>query len=210
MAVGDVCFTACPRHGGRRRRALPPSGLAVARILGRFNILAARSISREMPEIDRPHSEAPHEVEELYARSRSRVSLPLGGRERIVSALLGGTFVALAAALALTASWQRSPSIGVVGTLVLAYGVLANVEFEIGPGSVIPTQLVFVPMLFLLPLGWVPIAVAAGYLGSLHADVIRGSRHRERALVLLCSCWYTIGPVAVLIVAGEGPPRWGR
>jgi hypothetical protein len=45
---------------------------------------------------------------------------------------------------------------------VIAFATLANVEFEVGAGSAIPTQLMFVPMLFLLPLGWVPLAVAAG------------------------------------------------
>ena len=94
--------------------------------------------------------------------------------------------------------------------LVLAFAALANVEFEVGAGSAIPTQLIFVPMLFLLPLGWVPLAVAAGYWVSLNADVVRGRRHRERVVVLLSSCWYVLGPVAVLLAWGEGPPRWDR
>jgi HD-GYP domain-containing protein (c-di-GMP phosphodiesterase class II) len=152
----------------------------------------------------------PSEVEELYARSRTRVGLPLARNERLVSMLLGGAFLVVAAGLAVTTTSHRSPSAAVVIALVVAYGGLASVEFEIGPGSVIPTELVFVPMLFLLPLGWVPLAVAAGYWGSLNADVVRGHRHRERVLVLLCSCWYAVGPVAVLLVAGEGPPRWDR
>ena len=64
-------------------------------------------------------------------------------------------------------------------------------------------------MLFLLPLGWVPLAVAAASWMSLNADVVRGRRHRERVLVLLCSCWYVVGPVLVLLAFGDGPPRWG-
>ena len=47
---------------------------------------------------------------------------------------------------------------GLVGAYALAY----RVEFEVGSGLAIATQLVFVPMLFLLPLPLVPFAVAAG------------------------------------------------
>ena len=139
---------------------------------------------------------------------RSRVAMPLDADERLLSALLGGAFLVVAVVLALTAGGGRAPGPVDVGVLVLAFAALANVEFEIGTGAAIPTQLVFVPMLFLLPLGWVPLAVAAAYWMSLNADVVRGRRHRERVLVLLCSCWYVIGPVLVLLAFGDGPPRW--
>ena len=145
---------------------------------------------------------------ELYAKSRSRLRLPLGGGERALSVLMAGTFLAAAIALAVTSSSQRSPGLGVVIALIFAFAALTNVDFEIGAGMAIPTQLVFVPMLFLLPLGWVPLAVAAGYLVSLCVDVVRGVRHRERVLPLLGSCWYVIPPVAVLLIWGNGAPRW--
>ena len=40
--------------------------------------------------------------------------------------------------------------------LIAGYAVASKVEFEVGIGSAIPTQLVFVPMLFLLPPAMVP------------------------------------------------------
>ena len=46
--------------------------------------------------------------------------------------------------------------------LVGAYALAYNVDFEVGPGLAVATQLVFVPMLFLLPLQLVPLCVAAG------------------------------------------------
>jgi HD-GYP domain-containing protein (c-di-GMP phosphodiesterase class II) len=153
-------------------------------------------------------SAAPAKDEELYETSRSRVAMPLPADERRVSALLGGAFLIIAVALAATGGGGRSPSPMLVAVLVAAFAVLANVEFEIGTGAAIPTQLVFVPMLFLLPLGWVPLAVAAASWISLNADVVRGRRHRERALVLLCSSWYVVGPVLVLTAFASGPPRW--
>ena len=69
-------------------------------------------------------------------------------------------------------------------------------------------------MLFLLPLGWVPLAVAAGNWVSLNADVVRGRRHRERVVVLLCSCWYVScsAPApsrgAAAAYLGRGSARW--
>jgi HD-GYP domain-containing protein (c-di-GMP phosphodiesterase class II) len=148
--------------------------------------------------------------EELYASQRSRVAMPLDSDERLLSALLGGAFLIVAVALAVTAGGGRHPSLALVAVMVLAFAALANVEFEIGTGAAIPTQLVFVPMLFLLPLGWVPLAVAAASWISLNADVVRGRRHRERVLVLLCSCWYVVGPVLVLIAFDGGSPQWSR
>ena len=147
-------------------------------------------------------------ADDLYAESRARLARPLGAAERLISAGLGGAFLFAAIGVALLTHSQRSPSLAVVAVLVLAFATLANVEFEVGAGSAIPTQLMFVPMLFLLPLGWVPLAVAAGYWMSLNADVVRGRRHQQRVLVLLCSCWYVFGPVCVLLVWGEGAPRW--
>ena len=51
---------------------------------------------------------------------------------------------------------------GVALALVAAYAAASRVQFAIGFGYTAPTQLVFVPMLFLLPPGVVPLAVVAG------------------------------------------------
>jgi HD-GYP domain-containing protein (c-di-GMP phosphodiesterase class II) len=162
-----------------------------------------------MPDDPRTHTD-PAPADDMYVESRARLARPLGAGERLFSAALGGAFLVAAIALAFATSSGRSPSLALVAVLVLSFAALANVEFEIGAGSAIPTQLILVPMLFLLPLGWVPLAVAAGYWVSLNADVVRGRRHRERVVVLLCSCWYVFGPVLVLLVWGEGPPRWSH
>ena len=160
-----------------------------------------------MPDAPRTRTDSAP-ADDLYVESRARLARPLGAAERLISAGLGGAFLFAAIAVALLTHSDRSPSLAVAAVLVLAFAALANVEFEVGAGSAIPTQLMFVPMLFLLPLGWVPLAVAAGYWISLNADVVRGRRHQQRVLVLLCSCWYVFGPVGVLLVWGEGAPRW--
>ena len=84
------------------------------------------------------------------------------------------------------------------------------VEFEVGTGSAVPTQLVLVPMLFALPLGIVPLAAAAGYVvGDLARAAFRGG-HRPRPVLLVGSSAYAIGPVVVLLAFGGGEPAWDR
>ena len=73
--------------------------------------------------------------------------------------------------------------------------------------SFLPTQLVFVPMLFLLPLGWVPLATCAGLaLGDL-ADVVRRDLAVGRLVLAPLNSWYSVGPVLVLAAAGIARPR---
>ena len=69
-----------------------------------------------------------------------------------------------------------------------------------------PTQLVFLPMLFLAPIGVVPLMVAAGFILSQLPEHARGDRHPDRIVLHLVSSWYAIGPVLVLAAAGSPPP----
>ena len=99
---------------------------------------------------------------------------------------------------------ERSP--GVVATLVLigAYAAAFRLEFEIGSGTAVPTELILVPMLFLLPTGQVPLAVAAGVLlGELARVPARSLAPRRASSCGSLNAWYAIGPVLVLGLAGE-------
>jgi putative nucleotidyltransferase with HDIG domain len=150
-------------------------------------------------------------LEELVEESRERISRRLRGRDRATTIVLSGGFVAVAVALALTETGSgRTAAPGVVALLVLAYAFASRVEFEIGAGSAVPTQLVLVPMLFLLPAAIVPATVALGLLLGAAPDVRDGRMHGERLLVQLVSAWHAVGPAAVMLVAGEPRPALGR
>jgi HD-GYP domain-containing protein (c-di-GMP phosphodiesterase class II) len=129
-------------------------------------------------------------------------------RDRLAVALLGGGFLLISGLLAALVPTDRSPSFVAVFGLVIAYGLVSRIEFELGSGSLIPTQLLLVPMLFALPLGWVPFAVAAAYVGGSTVDAARGQIHPERVLLRLIDSWHVIGPVLVLAIAGERAPSW--
>jgi len=131
---------------------------------------------------------------------------PLRGRELAVEAVTAGAFLALAALMALLIGGQREldPLLAVI--LVGAYALVGRVRFTARYGFTVPTQLIFVPMLFLLPVGAVPLVVAVGtMLGSL-PEYLSGRLHRRRMLVALSDSWHAIGPALVLGLAGSPEP----
>jgi HD-GYP domain-containing protein (c-di-GMP phosphodiesterase class II) len=76
-------------------------------------------------------------------------------------------------------------------------------------GSALPTQVVLVPMLLLLPLNLVPFLVALALLLGKTIVPGRGRAPLDRALLVPVYSWHVMGPVAVLALAGERAPRLG-
>jgi HD-GYP domain-containing protein (c-di-GMP phosphodiesterase class II) len=142
-------------------------------------------------------------IEEQRARRMNRVAK----RERWSIFVSAGAFLAAAVGLAMLLPTDRSPGLIAALLLVAAYALAFELDFEIGTGSAVPTQLVLVPMLFVLPVGLVPLAVATGVvLGSL-TEYARGSLHLERVFMRLVNCWHALGPALVLALAGEPEPN---
>ena len=119
--------------------------------------------------------------------SRVRLRSGLVGRERVATLATAGAFLAAAVACLLALPSDRTPSALVIALLILVYALVSKIEFETGPGAVVPTVLVLVPMLFVLRPGSVPLCVAAGLLLGGAIDRLRGRMHAERGAVLLCS-----------------------
>src|SRR5207244_7995363 len=122
--------------------------------------------------------------------------------------LVGGLFLAAAIPLAILLPSDRHPSPLIALALVVGYALVGRVEFEVGSGVAPATQLVLVPMLFVLPLGLVPLCVTAALV--LHALLDRGSprRHVERLPLRLVNSWHAVGPTAVLAAAGPPGFAW--
>ena len=142
-------------------------------------------------------------VEERRARRLSK----LARRERLSLLVSAGAFLATAVMMVVVVPTDRSPGAIATVMLVCVYALAFRLDFEIGTGSAVPTQLVLVPMLFVLPTGIVPIAVASGVvLGSL-TEYAGGKLHFERIFLRLVNCWHAIGPALVLAAAGEPEPK---
>jgi HD-GYP domain-containing protein (c-di-GMP phosphodiesterase class II) len=142
----------------------------------------------------------------LIEQSRRNVRARLGNRDFHATLLLGAAFLVTAVALALGADSIRSADALTLILLVGAYAVSSRVDFEIGTGYAVPTQLVLVPMLVLLPVPIVPLCVLAGLLLGGAPDYLRGNVPVERSLLRLVNSWHAVGPVLVLLAAGEPLP----
>jgi HD-GYP domain-containing protein (c-di-GMP phosphodiesterase class II) len=143
----------------------------------------------------------------VIEEQRARRLHSLAHREVWSFALFAGGFLAVAILMAALLPSQRSPGAGAVLVLIAAYAAAFRLDFEIGSGSAVPTQLILVPMLFVLPTGYVPLAVAAGIvLGSLD-QYLRGSLHLGRVVLRVVNAWHAVGPALVLGLAVERGPR---
>src|SRR5262245_44329166 len=145
-------------------------------------------------------------VEELIEEFDANSPLPLGRRELLGEAATSAAFLVIAVAMAALIPTGRPLNLGVAVALVVSYAIASRVRFAIGWGFTVPTQLVFVPMLFLLPPGWVPLLVMAGMvLGSLPEYFAR-RQHPTRLLHAPADSWHAVGPALVLGLAGVTDP----
>ncbi|ADB52203.1 HD-GYP domain-containing protein [Conexibacter woesei] len=122
---------------------------------------------------------------------------------------LGAPFLVVATAVALLLDSGRSFDLGPAIVLVLAYGALSHVRFYAGAGHTVPTQLVFVTMLYTLPTELVPLLVLLGMVVGNLPDYARGVLHPARMLMLPGDAWHAIGPALVLLAAGAVDPTGG-
>jgi HD-GYP domain-containing protein (c-di-GMP phosphodiesterase class II) len=147
------------------------------------------------------------EEQRVIEESRARRLHRLAKREAWSFVVLMGGFLVAGGLLAAFVHSDRSPGLAAVLFLIGLYAVAFCLVFEVGTGSAVPTQLILVPMLFLLPVGWVPLAVAAGILGGSLAWWALGKVHLERVLLPTVTSWHAVGPALVLGLAGERGPR---
>jgi HD-GYP domain-containing protein (c-di-GMP phosphodiesterase class II) len=146
------------------------------------------------------------DADALIEESRNRAASRLGGRDRLASLLLGSLFVATASALATLAPTDRASSVWTITLIVGSYAVASRIDFEIGTGYAVPTQLVLIPMLALVPVRIVPLCVLAGLLLGGLPDYARGRVPLDRSVLRFVNSWHAVGPALVLIAAGEPQP----
>jgi len=146
-------------------------------------------------------------VERLVEGFSSSFPSPPDRRELAVEAVSSALFFAAVAALAALLPHQHAFSLPLALVLMGAYAVASRVRFAIGYGFTVPTQLVFVPMLFLLPLGAVPLVVAGGIALGSAPDYLTRRSHPARLLLTPGDSWHAVGPVLVLGLAGLHQPE---
>src|SRR4051794_5530428 len=144
-------------------------------------------------------------VEELLGNASGRAAAPLPRRELCAELACGALLLAAVAALAVLAPSDRAlEPIAALG-LIAVFAVAQQVQFEVGIGYTVPTQLVLMPMLILAPPALVPLFVAAGLLAGRLPSYLRGEVHLSRVAFVLPDAFYAVGPAMVMALLGPAP-----
>jgi diguanylate cyclase (GGDEF)-like protein len=145
----------------------------------------------------------------LLAHTRPHNSRRLSRRELYVEGALAAAVLAASVAVAALLPTARPWTLAAAAACAAAYALAGRVPLYVGGGCALPTQLVLVPMLLLLPLPAVPLVVVAGCLLAAGVDVAGGRDHPDRLLTATGDAGYVLAPVAVLALAGEPSPGDG-
>ncbi len=131
--------------------------------------------------------------------------------ERAAELTVGAAFVLAALALALLGGGSRSMSVPVAALYVVGIAAIGAVRFDIGAGFTVPTQALFVPMLFAVPLSIAPLLVALALALGTAPAVLLGRVPVSRLLTVPGNSWFAVGPSFVLALAHDLRPdaHWG-
>jgi HD-GYP domain-containing protein (c-di-GMP phosphodiesterase class II) len=149
-----------------------------------------------------------HNPEQLFARGRDRALNRARGRERAVEQAAAAGFLLVALCMAMFMDSPRSLQAGPLVALVAAYVIACRAQFDIADGYTVPTELVLVPMLFLLPTPVVPLVVSLSWALGRLLDYASGSTSVHRAFHVFGDCWHAVGPALVIVLAGAQAFSW--
>jgi signal transduction histidine kinase/CheY-like chemotaxis protein len=134
-----------------------------------------------------------------------------GGRaQRLLRTEAAGAvvFVVAAVLLAALATSARHFSVPALAVMMVTYVIARRVQYPVGSAWTAPTQLVFVPMLFVLPMPFVPLVVAACSVLERLPKVARGHLGPTRLLAAVGDSFYALGPALVLVLAHGQTFAW--
>ena len=143
--------------------------------------------------------------ERVRASLASRAT-PMAAGERRAELFVGGGFVVAASALAVLGSGGPRISVPIAVLYVISVAVLSRVQFDLGSGFTVPTEVLFVPMLFALPPDLVPLLVALALAVGMAPAVLRGSKPPSRLFAVPANSWFALGPALVLVLAHDSNP----
>ena len=131
---------------------------------------------------------------------------PLSPELRRAELLGGAAFLLVASVLAVLGA-SGSVSLLTVSIYVVSIAIASNIRFDFGAGFTVPTQAVFVPMLFAVPAALVPLLVMVALVLGMVPKVLRGRLSPSWLLTAAGNSWFAIGPALVLVLAGDHGPK---
>jgi hypothetical protein len=136
-----------------------------------------------------------------------------GARARrllITEAVAAAVVLLSAGALAVLGHPARSLSVWALAATAITYLVAGRVQYPVGSAWTAPTQLAFVPMLFVLPTPLVPLIVAACSVLDRLPGAARGTVAPARLLARVGDSFYALGPALVIVAFGGQVFSWDR
>jgi diguanylate cyclase (GGDEF)-like protein len=187
-------------HGDDERSARLPdfSGVVVARVGRRAGTAAAGT---------REDGESAGEVDRLLDDSWDERADAYGRRQLLTASAMSLAFIVVAVALAVLAphAEARAP-LGMLIALTVGVAISSRIEFPIGAGYAVPTQLFLVALFVLAPAPLVPLMVLAGHTSAAIIDRLRGRVRADRLADVGVDSWHAIGPAVVIALAGMPDP----
>ena len=144
------------------------------------------------------------EEQELHADTFRRVESPMTRDERRSEGFAGVAFVGAVACV-----WWLAPphafALLPAAACLLVLTVAAMIHIDTPFGFTAPTQLGFVPLLFVVPVAVVPIGVVVALMLARLPDLRAGRLRPSRLPLTVGNAWFAIGPVAVFALAHVDP-----
>jgi HD-GYP domain-containing protein (c-di-GMP phosphodiesterase class II) len=147
--------------------------------------------------LDIPTPEA-HHLDELLRREGSS----LRGRERHAELALGGLFAAVVAALLLVVGVQGDGAWPQAAAAMAVMACAMHVRFDAAGGFTVPTQLGFVPLLFVCPPALLPLATLAAVVAGRLPAALTGGMPLSRLALCVPNCMFALGPAVLLAIVG--------
>jgi HD-GYP domain-containing protein (c-di-GMP phosphodiesterase class II) len=141
-------------------------------------------------------------------RHGERQNVALERRERTAELSIAVATLVASVLIAWFAPGANAFDPGLAAALVAACAVAYLVRFYDGAGYTVPSQLVLMPMLLLLPPGVVPLFMVAGMTLANVSRCLRGVLHPQRVAVGVGDAAHALAPALVLALAGPAQPSW--
>src|SRR5436190_15496843 len=157
----------------------------------------------------RMSTQAIREAERSRASNAQRakpMGVALWRREAIIAA---GYLLAALALLVFGGLQPFSPATAAL--YVVGIAIASQVRFDIGTGFTVPTQALFVPLLFAVPAALVPLLVPLALAIGMLPRIFRGHISHSWLVTAVCNSWFALGPAAVLVLFKDSSPTgsWG-
>jgi putative nucleotidyltransferase with HDIG domain len=126
--------------------------------------------------------------------------------ERAAELIVGASFIVAALALALLGGRTHELSLPIAALYVVGVAAAGKVRIDVGAGFTVPTQVLFVPMLFAVPASFVPLLIALSLTLGMMPAIVAGRTPPSRVLTVAGNSWFAVGPALVLVLAHDLRP----